>query len=149
MYFPKYFTFKELIQSETASKNKIENIPSWEYINNMLSLCEHILDPLREAWGKPIKINSCFRSQALNDILSGSSTTSVHRYGKAADLWPVGYGLQFDTFVNFTINFLREKDIPYDQLIVETNSKGQKWLHIGEYSAMGLQRRQVKNLYVR
>ena len=149
MYFPKYFTFKELIQSETASKNNIDNIPSWEYINNMLSLCEHILDPLREAWGKPIKINSCFRSQALNNAISGSSDTSVHRYGKAADLWPIGQGVNFDVFVNFTINFLKENDIKFDQLIVETNSKGQRWLHIGEYSTLGLQRGQIKNMYVK
>jgi hypothetical protein len=149
MYTPKYFTFKELVFSSTATNCGIDNTPTWEYIFNMLSLCEHILDPLREAWKYPIKINSCFRSQDLNNVLSGASDTSVHRFGKAADLWPIGQGVNFDVFVNFTINFLKEHDIKFDQLIVETNSKGQRWLHIGEYSTLGLQRGQIKNMYVK
>lgn len=149
MYRPQYFTFKELVKSDTAAAKGIDNTPTWEYIENMLSLCEHILDPLRKAWGYPLKINSCFRCQALNDILPGTSLTSVHRFGKAADIWPLGKGGEFDTFVNFTINFLRQNNIKFDQLIIETNSKGHKWLHIGEFSTTGLQRGQIKNMYVK
>lgn len=149
MYKPQYFTFKELIKSDTASARGIDNTPSWEVVENLLSLTEHILDPLRMAWGKPIKINSGFRCQALNDVISGASTTSVHRFGKAADLWPIGFGDRFDEFVNFTINFLKAYNIKFDQLIIESNSAGQRWLHIGEYSVNGFQRGQIKTMYVK
>ena len=149
MYTPKYFTFKELIKSDTASARKIDNTPGWSDVLNLLSLTEHILDPLREAWGKPIKINSGYRCQALNDVIAAASKTSVHRFGKAADLWPINYGSKFDEFVNFTINFLRKYNIKFDQLIVESNSSGQKWLHIGEYSVAGLQRGQIFTMQVK
>lgn len=145
---PKYFTFKELVQSSTASARGIDNTPDWEAIKNLLSLCENILDPLREAWGHPIKINSGFRSQALNDALPTASKTSVHRFGKAADLWPIGYGGRFDEFVDFTIKFLKDNHIKFDQLIIESNSAGQRWLHIGEFSTANLQREIVKKMFV-
>lgn len=148
MYTPKYFTFKELVASDVAKARGIDNTPSWEVIQNLLSLCEHIIDPIREAWGKPVKVNSGFRCKILNEAIGGSET-SVHPEGKAVDLWPIGYGALFDVFVNFVINFLKEHDIKFDQLIVETNSKGQRWLHIGEYSTLGLQRGQIKNMYVK
>lgn len=148
MYKPQYFTFKELIQSDIAQSRGIDNTPAWENIENMLSLCEHILDPLRAAWGKPIKINSAFRCQQLNNVIKGASATSVHRVGKAADLWPIGYGAKFDDFANFAVKFLRDNNIKFDQVIIESNSQGQRWLHIGEYSNAGLQREQIKNMYV-
>lgn len=148
MYKPKYFTLKEFIKSETADARKIDNTPTWEAVQYLNSLCKHILDPLREAWGKAIKINSGYRCQALNDAIKGSSATSVHRYGMAADLWPVGYGNKFDEFVNFTITFLKLHSIKFDQLLVEKNSAGQVWLHIAEYSSSGMQREQIKKLSV-
>lgn len=148
MYKPKYFTFKELVHSDTAKERGIDNTPSWDVVERLLSLTQHILDPLREAWGKPLKVNSGYRSKALNDVLSASSPTSVHMIGCAADIWPIAYGQKFDEFVNFTINFFKKNDIKFDQLLIEKNSKGQVWLHIGEYSNSGLQRGQIKNLYV-
>lgn len=147
MYSPKYFTFKEFIKSDTAEQKDIDNTPDWNEVGNILSLTEHILDPLREAWNKPIKINSGFRCKKLNEAVSGSPT-SVHQIGSAADLWPIGYGLKFDEFVAFTINFLQENNIKFDQLLIEKNSRGQVWLHIGEFSNNGSQRGIVKNMYV-
>lgn len=148
MYTPEYFTFKELVYSDTAQARNIDNIPPWESIGNLLSLCENILDPLRRAWGKPIKINSAFRCQQLNDAIKGSSPTSVHRFGKAADLWPIGYGSKFNEFASFVVKFLQDNNIGFDQVIIESNSQGQKWVHIGEYSTTGLQRGQVKNMHI-
>ncbi len=51
----------------------------------MTLLVDHILDPIREAWGKPIKINSGYRSKALNSKVGGSKT-SDHMLGRAADI---------------------------------------------------------------
>lgn len=51
----------------------------------MTLLVDHILDPIREAWGKPIKINSGYRSKALNSKIGGSKT-SDHMLGRAADI---------------------------------------------------------------
>lgn len=147
MYKPKYFTLKEFIKSDTADSRRIDNTPSWEVVEHLNSLCEHILDPLREAWGSGIKINSGYRCTELNDAVGGSAT-SVHRFGYAADLWPLGFGLKFDSFVAFTIDFLQKNHIKFDQLLIEKNSRGQVWLHIGEYSSTGQQRGQVKNMYV-
>lgn len=149
MYSPKYFTLKELVKSDTAEAKKIDNTPTWEVVENLLSLCEHILDPIRAAWGKPLKINSGFRCQELNNVIGGASPTSVHRYGMAADVWPIGYGNKFDEFVNFVITYLKINNIKFDQLLVEKNSSGQVWLHIGEYSTSGLQREQIKKLVVK
>lgn len=149
MYKPKYFTLRELIKSDTAEARHIDNTPNWEAVYYLVSLCKHILDPLREAWGKPIKVNSGFRSKELNAVIKGSSPTSVHPYGMAADLWPIGYGNKFNEFVNFTITFLKVNNIKFDQLLIEKNSAGQVWLHIAEYSSSGLQREQIKTLNVK
>lgn len=81
----KYFTFKEMIQSNTAKSKGIDNIPTWQEIDNLKRLINTILDPLREWYNKPIIVNSAYRSEALNDAVGGVST-SFHRQGCAADI---------------------------------------------------------------
>ena len=81
----KYFTIKELCKSSTAVQKKIDNTPNSEIVNNLEKLVEYILDPLREKYGKPIIVNSGYRSQALNKAVNGSKT-SQHMKGLAADI---------------------------------------------------------------
>jgi uncharacterized protein YcbK (DUF882 family) len=76
----KFFTIEELTKSDVAKKNNIANIPSIQERNNLIALVDNILDPLREAYGKPIVITSGFRSDKVNK-LSGGSSTSQHRLG--------------------------------------------------------------------
>ena len=71
----KYFTIKELCKSSTAEQKKIDNTPNSEVVNNLEKLVEHILDPLREAYKKPIIVTSGFRSAELNAKSNGSKTS--------------------------------------------------------------------------
>ena len=81
----KYFTIKELIKSTTATAKKIDNIPTKEVEDNLTKLVDKVLDPLREAYGKPIKVNSGYRCPKLNRAVGGSAT-SQHVLGQAADI---------------------------------------------------------------
>ena len=77
----KYFTLSEL----TATKTGLVNSPSKIEIHRLTLLVEKVLDPLRELYGKPIKINSGYRSPLVNKKIGGSPT-SDHVKGMAADI---------------------------------------------------------------
>ena len=62
----KYFTIAELCKSDTADRLGIDNRCKKEHVVNMTALVDNVLDPLREAYGKPIRVNSGFRCPALN-----------------------------------------------------------------------------------
>ena len=81
----KYFTIAELCKSETADRLGIDNRCKKEHVYNMTALVDNVLDPLREAYGKPIQVNSGFRCLALNKAVKGSAT-SDHMTGRAADI---------------------------------------------------------------
>lgn len=117
----KYFTIKELCKSSTAVQKKIDNSPNSEIITNLENLVKYVLDPLREGYGKPIRVNSGYRCDALNKAVGGSKT-SQHRYGLAADITA---GSKFE---NRRLFILAQKlNLPFDQLIDE---KGYSWIHI-------------------
>jgi uncharacterized protein YcbK (DUF882 family) len=81
----KYFTIKELTKSGTAMRLGIDNNPDKKALLNLEKLIKYILDPLREAYGKPIVISSGYRCEKLNRILGGSKT-SQHATGEAVDI---------------------------------------------------------------
>lgn len=81
----KYFTIDELTKSATAEKYKIYNIPGAGEERNLYTLVDLILDPLREAWGKPIRLTCAFRSKKVNAKVGGHPD-SHHIYGCAADI---------------------------------------------------------------
>lgn len=117
----KYFTIKELCKSSTATLKRIDNTPNSEIVNNLEQLVDNILDPLREEYGKPIKVNSGYRCDALNKAVGGSKT-SQHKYGLAADI-TAGSRLE-----NKKLFILAQKlNLPFDQLIDE---KAYSWIHI-------------------
>lgn len=104
----KYFTFDEL----TATNTGLLNIPNKEQLENMQDLVTNILDPLRELYGKPIKVNSAFRSILVNKKAKGSKT-SDHMHGMAADI---------DTFKdNEKLYNLIKNNFKFKQLINERN----------------------------
>ena len=81
----KNFTWKEFEKSDTASRLHIVNvINDWDVRDNIKALVENVLQPLRDAWGGPIFINSGYRSKELNEAVGGVET-SQHRKGEAAD----------------------------------------------------------------
>ena len=117
----KYFTIKELCQSSTATQKGIDNTPNSEIVNNLTQLVDNILDPLRKEYGKPIKVNSGYRCDALNKAVGGSKT-SHHRFGLAADI------TAGNKFENRKLFILAQKlNLPFDQLIDE---KDYSWVHI-------------------
>ena len=81
----KNFTWEEFTASDTAKKLGILNqITDWEVRDNVIALVEKVLQPLRDAWGKPITINSGYRCPRLNKE-AGGVPTSQHVKGQAAD----------------------------------------------------------------
>ena len=133
------FTLEEMIYSETAEKQKMDNTPSLAVIHNLEELCKNLLQPIRDAYGKPIKVTSGYRSSRLN-YLVGGSPTSAHRVGWGADIVPVKG--TFKEFKEFVMNFLEEHpEIKFDQVIVEKSGRTQ-WLHLGYKNQAGKQRMQ-------
>ena len=64
----KHFTIKELSHSDTALAKGIDNFPTAEAISNLTKLVDNVLDPLREKYGKPIRVSSGYRSAILNHL---------------------------------------------------------------------------------
>jgi len=84
MKLSKNFDLEEFTASETADRMGIDNTPDGEVINNIQRLVTDLLQPLRSLYGKPIYINSGYRSKELNEAVGGVET-SYHRRGLAAD----------------------------------------------------------------
>ena len=109
MKLSEHFSLEELIVSPTAKKLGIPNTPTQEHIENMKYVCEKILEPVRAHFGKPVTINSSYRSPAVNAKVGGSKT-SQHCNGQAVDFeiqgvsnkaladW-VGDNLEFDQVI--------------------------------------------------
>lgn len=117
----KYFTIEELCKSSTADELGIKNTPDAVAIANMRELVENVLDPLREAWGGPITVNSGFRCRQLN-IAVGGATNSHHLYGMAAD---ITVGSKVENRKLFEL--VQKLGLPFTQLIDEY---GYRWVHV-------------------
>ena len=137
-YISKNFTLEELCASETANAKDIRNNPGQTDIINLCALVHNVLQPLRNWWGRPIKIGSGFRSLALNNAVGGVSN-SQHMRGEAADLCIEGDLKQGREWFNWIKNHC-----DFDQLIWEHNSKDSYWVHVS-YRADGKNRRQAIN----
>ena len=117
----KYFTIEELCKSETAKKLSIDNTPTDKAVENMTRLINVVLDPLREAYGKPITTNSGYRSPALNKVTKGASKTSQHMTGEAVDIT-----VKSKEGNKWLFDYIKD-NLPYDQLIDEYNYS---WVHV-------------------
>ncbi len=131
----KYFTQKELTESMVARAKGIDNTPPPGVVVKLTALMNNVLDPVRELWGAPLKVNSGFRCPVLNKAVGGVAT-SQHVMGEAADITTgsaAGNKKLFDMIVASGIEF--------DQLIDE---RGYTWLHISHRA--GVNRRQILHL---
>ena len=117
----KYFTIAELCKSETADRLGIDNRCKKEHVYNMTALVDNVLDPLREAYGKPIQVNSGFRCLALNKAVKGSAT-SDNMTGRAAD---INDGSPKENKRLFYL--IQALGLNFDQLIDEKNFS---WVHV-------------------
>ena len=105
------FSLLELTKSQTAERKGIDNTPSTEHQDNLKSLCEMILQPVRDHFNRVVSVSSGYRSKELCFAI-GSKITSQHAKGQAADFEI--YGLsnkELADWINETLN--------YDQLILE------------------------------
>lgn len=131
----KYFTIGELCKSDTAFEKGITNTPDNTTIERMNALMEECLDKVREMWGKPIGVNSGYRSPELNRAVGGKKN-SQHLIGEACDITT---GCKAHNKRLFEM--ICASDIEFDQLIDESNYK---WLHISY--CKGDNRKQILHL---
>lgn len=117
----KWFSIEELCDSVTAKELGIDNTPTPQAVENMTRLINVVLDPLREAYGKPITTSSGYRSPALNKVTKGASKTSQHMTGEAVDIT-----VKSKEGNKWLFDYIKE-NLPYDQLIDEYNYS---WVHV-------------------
>lgn len=132
----KYFTIAELCKSDTADRMGINNKCTKEHVVNLTALVNHVLDPLREAYGKPITVNSGYRSPELNKAVGGSAT-SDHMQGRAADITGGSPAENKKLF-----NLIQSLGLSFHQLIDEKNFA---WVHVS-YRSETENRNQVLSL---
>ena len=80
-----HITLEEATKSATAIRNHINNEPGLDELKAMQLVAGMCFEPLRKWYGKPIKVNSFFRCDALNKAVGGSAT-SQHCKGEAIDM---------------------------------------------------------------
>jgi uncharacterized protein YcbK (DUF882 family) len=79
------FSLEELTKSDTGLRLGLDNTPDDTQLANLVALCECVLQPVRDHFGKGVKVNSGLRTLAVNRAI-GSKDTSDHTKGMAADI---------------------------------------------------------------
>lgn len=132
MLLSEHFTLGEMLRSETAEKNHINNTPLKSHITALQNLCVRCLEPTRCHFNLPIKVNSGFRSPDLNKAVHGADS-SQHMKGEAADVtiprraWPFCYTTT-EQIARLLFEWMKD-NIDYDQLILE-HSGSAWWVHV-------------------
>lgn len=116
MKLTKNFSLEEFTLSATAQKAGIENEPNPIQIKRLRELCEDVLQPLRDALGKPLTITSGYRCPELNRLVGGVEI-SEHQDGTAADIWCEN--------LEWAFGWIQEH-CEFNQLIWEHG----RWIHI-------------------
>jgi len=115
MQLSEHFSLEELTHTD---HREFDNTPNDAELENLKRMAE-FLEEVRSLLGKPLLINSCFRSELVNNSV-GSKSSSQHRIGCAADLRVVG--MTPDEVVKAII----ASDLNFDQIIREFD----RWTHI-------------------
>ena len=124
MKLSKNFSLDELTKSQTALRMGIDNEPTPGDLYNLSQLCDNILQPVREHFGKPVTVSSGYRSVALCEAI-GSSAKSQHAKGEAADFEIMG-------IENKEVAVWIRDNLDFDQLILEFYKDGEPssgWIH--------------------
>ena len=123
MNLTRNFSLLELTKSDTAIRRGIDNNPNADQVEKLKLLCENILQPVRDHFGR-VKITSGFRSVELC-LAINSSANSQHARAEAADFECPGVD-------NAELADWIHKNLPYDQLILEFYTPGEPnsgWIH--------------------
>lgn len=119
------FSLHELSKSETALRMGFDNTPTPEAEANLKALCEHVLQPIRDHYGKGVKVNSAYRSPESNAAVGGSKT-SDHCKGMAADI-------EIPGVPNAELAEHIKANYKFTQLILEFYTSGipdSGWVHV-------------------
>jgi zinc D-Ala-D-Ala carboxypeptidase len=119
------FSLVEMTKSDTALRLGMSNIPSTEAVENLTRLCECVLQPVRNHYGKGVKVNSGFRHPEVNAKVGGSST-SDHCKGMAADI-------EIPGVPNAELAEWIKENLEFRQLILEFYTPGvpdSGWVHV-------------------
>lgn len=118
------FTLKELTKSYTATRLGLDNTPGEAEIESLRLLCEKVLQPVRDHFGKSVTVNSGFRSPETNQA-TGGSKSSDHCKGQAADI-------EIPGVANADLAQWIMDNCDYTQLILEFYTQGipdSGWVH--------------------
>jgi hypothetical protein len=118
----KNITYKEA----TRTSRKFDNTPNFKQLENMKLLAEEVFEPLRKYLDSPIKVNSFFRSVAVNKAIGGSSTSQhCANNGAAIDLSSLPGKTNRDIF-----DYIKD-NLTFDQLIYEFGDReNPAWVHV-------------------
>jgi putative chitinase len=137
MQLSEHFKLNEFTKSETAIRKRIDNTPGPTHASNLKKVCEKILEPVRNHFGKPVRINSGYRGPALNAAVGGSSK-SQHCNGEAVDF-------EIDGLANPELAKWVSQNCEFDQIILEfydpKEGPNSGWVH-ASYSE-GKNRKQI------
>jgi zinc D-Ala-D-Ala carboxypeptidase len=141
MMLSKNLSLVEATKSATAIKHGIANEPTQEHLQNLKLVAEHVFQPIREHFNKPLALSSGYRSVALNELIGGS-TRSQHSKGEAIDIDGDVYG----GISNGDIFYFIKENLEFDQLIWEFGTnENPAWVHVS-YNK-GKNRREVLMAY--
>ena len=127
MKITEHLSYAEATQTGTGIKNE----PNEAQLANIKLLAEKVFEPLRTLVGAPIKVNSVFRSNAVNKAVGGSNT-SQHCANNGAAMDIEGTNIS-----NAELGHLIRKNLDFDQLIYEAPKNGEpSWIHVS-YKAKG------------
>ena len=132
MNLTKNFTLEEFVFSETAIRNGIDNTPPENLIETITETAQ-LVEAIRLILGAPVLITSGYRSPEVNALTKGSSPTSAHIRGEAADCRSPRYGNPYACCLA-----IKNANIVFDQLILEYDS----WFHISRTNS-GANRQQI------
>lgn len=119
------FSLKELTVSDTATRKGLDNTPNETAIANLKTLCEQILQPVRDHYGKSVKVNSGYRAPEVNAAVGGSKT-SDHCKGQAADI-------EINGVANGDLAKYIAENFKFTQVILEFYTQGipdSGWVHV-------------------
>lgn len=118
------FSLKELTASQTAERKGINNNPNEDQINKLKLLCEKVLQPVRDHYGKVVSVSSGYRSVELCEAI-GSSKNSQHAKAEAADFEI--YGVSNAELCKWIAD-----NLEFDQMILEYHNLDEPnsgWIH--------------------
>lgn len=131
----KWFDWDELTRTATGKPNELTD----EGRQRLKLLVDNVLDPLREAIGRPIRVTSAWRSPDVNAAIADHAEKSQHMLGEAADI--LGEGHTSRQVAQVVI----DRGIPFDQMIFYDKERGGH-LHISFTQGRGrANRREVRH----